>query len=169
MSDPNNQPMPKQDIVVTRIVDAPVDLVWKAWTDPKYVVRWWGPQFYTAPSAKVDLREGGKFVFAMQAPPEQGGQVSYTGGTYSKVEPQKRLEFVQGLCDEEGNPIDPATIGMPPDFPAEIHTTIEFNAIRPDMTELIITEHGWSPGQMMVYSLAGMHQSMDKLRASLKE
>ena len=57
----------RQDIVVTRIIDAPVELVWRAWTDPEYVKRWWGPQGYNSPFCKIDLREGGNFVFAMQA------------------------------------------------------------------------------------------------------
>ena len=55
---------------------------------------------------------------------------------------------------------------MPADFPEVIHTTIAFKA-KGSMTELVITEHGWTPGQMYVYSLAGMHQTIDKLAESL--
>lgn len=159
----------KEDIVVTRLINAPVELVWKAWTDPEYVKRWWGPARYTAPSAKVDLREGGLFVFAMQAPPEQGGGVHYSAGKYSKIVEHKLLEFTQGLSDAEGNPIDPASVGMPPDFPAAVHTVIEFKAVRADLTEIVITERDWTMGQMAVYSYAGMQQSMDKLIESLKK
>jgi uncharacterized protein YndB with AHSA1/START domain len=163
----DQQPI-KEDIVIRRIIDAPVEMVWKAWIEPEMIRRWWGPSHYTAPSAKVDLREGGRFVFAMQAPPEQGGGVHYTAGRYSKIVEHKRLEFTQGLSDADGNPIDPASVGMPPDFPAAIHTIIEFRALRTDLTELIITERDWTMGQMAVYSYAGMHQSLDKLSDSLK-
>ncbi len=45
-------------MVVTRIFDAPRELVWKAWTDPKYVMQWWGPKGFTAPVCKMDLRVG---------------------------------------------------------------------------------------------------------------
>jgi hypothetical protein len=55
---------------------------------------------------------------------------------------------------------------MPPDFPKEIRTVVVFKA-KGDMTELTITEYDWPVGQMYVYSLAGMHQSIDKLAASL--
>ena len=48
--------LPKRDLVITRIIDAPLELVWKAWTDPQYVMRWWGPEFYTSPTCKIDLR-----------------------------------------------------------------------------------------------------------------
>ncbi|MCE8425583.1 MAG: SRPBCC domain-containing protein [Candidatus Methanoperedens sp.] len=53
----------KQDLVVTRIIDAPVELVWKAWTDPECVMRWWGPKDYISPSCKIDFREGGNIYF----------------------------------------------------------------------------------------------------------
>jgi len=157
----------KEDLVVTRIIDAPLELVWQAWTEPEHVMKWWGPKDYTSPYCKIDLREGGKYVFGMRAPEEQGGQDSYTAGVYKKIVPMQYLEFTQGLSDREGNPIDPAQLGMPPDFPKEVHTEVVFKAIRDDMTELIITEYGWTPGQMAVYSLAGMHQSIDKLAAAL--
>jgi uncharacterized protein YndB with AHSA1/START domain len=156
----------KEDLVIKRILSAPVELVWKAWTDPEHVKRWWGPKYYTSPSAKIDLRVGGKFVFCMRAPQEQGGQDMYTAGVYQSIVPLKRLEFTQGLSDKDGNRIDPALVGMPPDFPKEIRTVILFKA-RGDMTELTITEYDWPVSQMMVYSYAGMHQSLDKLGDSL--
>lgn len=53
--------------------DIPVDLVWKAWTDPKLVVLWWGPTHFTSPRCEIDLREGGKYLFCMRTPEEQGG------------------------------------------------------------------------------------------------
>lgn len=82
----------------------------------------------------IDFREGGKYVFAMRAPADQGGQDSYTAGVYKKIVPMERLEFTQGLSDKDGNPIDPAQMGMPPDFPKEIRTVIVFSTQgqRPD-------------------------------------
>ncbi len=156
----------KEDLVITRIIDAPIELVWKAWTDPKHVTRWWGPKYYTSPNCKIDLREGGKYVFCMRAPQDQGGQDSYTAGVYKKIVPMERLEFTQSLADKDGNPIDPAQAGMPPDFPKEIRTQVLFRA-KGKMTELVITEYDWPVSQMSVYSYAGMQQSIDKLAVSL--
>ena len=107
----------KEDLVVTRIIDAPIELVWKTWTDPEHVMKWWGPKYYTSPSCKIDLREGGRYVFCMRAPQNQGGQDSYTAGIFKKIVPMELLEFTQGMADQDGNPIDPAQAGMPPDFP----------------------------------------------------
>jgi uncharacterized protein YndB with AHSA1/START domain len=158
----------KEDLVVTRIIDAPIELVWKAWTDPEHVMKWWGPKYYTSPSCKIDLREGGKYVFCMRAPQEQGGQDSYTAGIFKKILPMELLEFTQGMADQDGNPIDPAQAGMPPDFPKAIRTVVTFKRFRGDMTELTVTEYAWPASQMMVYSIAGLHQSIDKLIESLK-
>ena len=56
-------------IVITRLFEAPRERVWKAWTEPELVKRWWGPEGFTAPSIKIDLKVGGKYVFAMHGPP----------------------------------------------------------------------------------------------------
>ncbi len=156
----------KQDLVVTRILDAPVELVWRAWTDPEYVKHWWGPKDYTSPTCEIDLCEGGKFLFCMRAPQYQGGQDSYTVGVYKKIVPMQLLEFTQSLADKDGNRVDPAQVGMPPDFPAEVRTTVTFKP-KGQMTELTVTEYDWPMSQMFVYSYAGMQQCIDKMAADL--
>ena len=153
----------KRDLVISRLFDAPIELVWKAWTDPEYVMRWWGPTGFTSPSCKIDFREGGKFVFHMRAPKEfQGGQDFYTAGVYKKIVPLKLIEFSQGLADKDGNRIDPATMGMPADFPKEIPSALAFKRVG-DKTELTATEYGWTVGQMRDMSEAGLSQCLDKL------
>ena len=156
----------KEDLVIKRIIDAPIAMVWKAWTEPEHVMRWWGPKSYTSPSAKIDLRVGGKYIFCMRAPQEQGGQDSYTAGVYQRIVPLELLEFSKWLADSDGNPIDPVTAGLPPDFPREMRTVITFMP-KGEMTQLTINESGWTPSQMFVYALAGTHQSIDKLADSL--
>ena len=155
-----------EELVIRRIFDAPIDLVWKSWTDPALVARWWGPKYYVSPSCTIDLRVGGRFLFCMRAPADQGGQDSYTAGVYRRIQPESLLEFTQSLADKDGNEIDPAAIGMPADFPKEMLTTVTFEA-KEDMTKVTLTTLGWTPGQMYVFALAGWHQSMDKLEDSL--
>lgn len=153
----------KRDLVITRLFDAPIELVWKAWTDPQHVMRWWGPIGFTSPSCKIDFREGGKFIFCMRAPKDfQGGQDFYTAGVYKKIVPLKLIEFSQGLADKDGNRIDPTTMGMPADFPKEIPSALAFKRVG-DKTELTVTEYGWTVGQMLDMSEAGMNQCLDKL------
>jgi uncharacterized protein YndB with AHSA1/START domain len=157
-----NDTSDKKDIVLKRIYNAPLDSVWKAWTDPEYVMRWWGPRGYTSPSCKIDFREGGRYIWCMRAPKEQGGQDMYTTGTYNKIVPMQRIEFGQSLSDKDGNLLDPAKLGMPPDFPRVIRTVLEFKSLG-DKTELTVTEFDWKIGQMRDYSESGMAECLDKL------
>ena len=160
-------PVEKRDLVITRLFDAPVEAVWKAWTDPEFVTRWWGPTGFTSCECKIDFREGGQFVFCMRAPKEfQGGQAFYTSGVYRKIVPMKLIEFSQGLSDKEGNRIDPTTLGMPAEFPKEIPSALVFKSVG-KMTELTATEYGWTVGQMRDMSEAGLNQCLDKLAAAL--
>ncbi len=150
-----------QDIVITHEFNYPVELVWKAWTDPSLVMQWWGPSQYTSPRCKIDFREGGKYVFSMRAPEEHGGLESFSAGVYKKIVPMQRLEFNQFLSDQDGNAIDPSQAGIP-DFPKNIEFVIEFIA-KGNQTELKIMEFGWSASEMRKYAIIGMNQSLDKL------
>jgi hypothetical protein len=80
----------------------------------------------------------------------------------------ERLEFTQSLTDKDSNPIDPTSVGMPPDFPKELRMVVVFKAIG-RLTEIIITEYDWPLSHMFVYALAGWHQSIDKLAESLAQ
>ncbi len=168
MTTDTTQKVINQNIVVTRVIGAPVERVWKAWTDPEQIMQWWGPQNYTSPSCEIDFREGGKYVFCMRAPEEQGGFDHYTTGTYQRIVPMELIEFSSSMSDKGGNKIDPVQAGMPPDFPEEIRTVVTFKGILEHITELTITEYDWPLDQMAVFSLIGWHQSMDKLAASVK-
>ena len=96
-------------MVVTRVFDAPRELVWKAWTDPQYVMQWWGPKGFTAPVCKIDFRVGGKFLWCMKSP---DGQVGWNGGEYHEIVPHEKIVYSMYLSDSEGNKIDPAGLGI---------------------------------------------------------
>lgn len=157
----------KQDIVITRVFDAPLEAVWKAWTEPEQVMKWWGPTGFTSPSCRIDFREGGRFVFHMRAPKEMNNADFYTAGTYKKIVPAELIEFTQGLSDKDGNKIDPTTIGMPADFPEAIPSLLAFKRVG-DKTELTAIEYGWKLGEMREMSKLGFEQCLDKLAESLK-
>ena len=88
-----------RNLTVTRVYTAPVALVWKAWTDPELVKRWWGPDYFTAPECRMDFREGGVTVVAMQGPE---GPPSYSTWTYRKIVPLQEIEYVQAMSDADG-------------------------------------------------------------------
>lgn len=150
---------------IQRILNAPVETVWRLWTDPKEVVKWWGPANYTSPSAELDLRVGGAYLFCMHAPQEQGGEDSYTAGEYKEIIPMEKLVFTQSLANSKGEKLNKDS--LPPDFPETVMTTITFKDVN-GMTELTITEEGWSPSLMSVFAYAGMHESLDKMVSILR-
>lgn len=156
------------DLVITRVLDAPVGLVWRAWTESELMMKWWGPEGFTCPSAVMDLREGGKSILCMRAPEWFGGQDMYSTWEYRKIVPMERIEFIHNLSDKDGNSVEPSTLGMPADFPKDQLQIVEFKALDNGSTELKITEYGWTPGQMMKMSEMGMEQCLNKMAAMLK-
>jgi uncharacterized protein YndB with AHSA1/START domain len=93
-------------MVVTRIFDAPRELVWKAWTDPKYVMQWWGPKGFTAPVCQMDFRVGGKLLVCMKAP--DGQECGWNAVEYHEIVPQEKIVSSMYFSDSKGNKIDPA-------------------------------------------------------------
>jgi len=85
------------ELVITRVFDAPRELVWKAWTDPDQVARWWGPKGFTAPACKMDLRVGGEYLNYMRSPE---GQDFWSKGVFREVVP------FGGSCTVPADPID---------------------------------------------------------------
>ena len=156
----------KKELSVTRLLNAPIDLVWKTWTEAEHILRWWGPKDYTSPTCKIDLRVGGKYLFCMRAPAYQGGQDFYSTGVFQKIVPQERLEFTQCLSDPQGNVLDPVQVGMPPDFPKETFMVVVFKAVGAK-TELTITGSDWREGQMFEMAVMGWNQSLDKMEQAL--
>jgi len=157
----------KRDMVITRVFDAPVEQVWKAWSDPAYVRQWWGPTGFTCPLAEMDFREGGKSLVCMRAPQEFGGQDMYNTWTYRKIEPNKLIEFIQHFTDKDGTKLDPAQMGIPPGVPQAVRHVITFKAVGDNRTEMTVTEYGYTADQAHDISKAGMEQCLDKMAASL--
>ncbi len=158
-------PGTKHDLVFTRVFDAPVEQVWAAWIDPAYVRQWWGPDGFTAPVAKMDVREGGTTLVCMSSP--NFGE-SYSTWRYTEVEPLQHMAFIHNLADQDGNTIDPASVGMPPDFPQDLPYVVTFEAVDGTRTRLTVTEYGWTAGQMMQLSELGMNQCLDKMERALE-
>ena len=157
------------DVVITRIFDAPVEEVWKSWSDPEYVMRWWGPTEFTSPSAEMDFRVGGSSLVSMRAPAEYGGQDMYHTWTYTSIDPHERIEFVSNFADEDGTHLDPASMGMLLGVPHDVPHVVTFEAAGDGGTQMTITEYGYTTEQARDLSRAGMEQCLDKMAAMFAE
>jgi uncharacterized protein YndB with AHSA1/START domain len=155
----------KHNMELTRVFNAPVDQVWKAWSEPELVKRWWGPSGFSAPVARMDFREGGSSLVCMRAPKEFGGQDLYNSWTYQKIIPMQRIEFIQHFTDQDGNRISPTDAGLPAEIPFEVPHLITFRALSEKMTEITVTEYGYPTEQITEISKAGMDQCLDKMAA----
>ena len=115
-----------QELFITRIFDAPCKSVWKAWTEPDLVKRWWGPKGFTSPYCKIDLRVGGKFLYCMRSPE---GKDYWSTGIYREIIPEERIVFSDSFADESGNVVPATQYGMSADFPLEMLVTVTFEEI----------------------------------------
>lgn len=161
----NSDTIKKRDLTVTRVFNAPVASVWKAWSDPELVMKWWGPTGFTSPSCKMDFREGGTTLACMRAPKEFGGQDMYNTWAYKKIVPMEFIEYIFDWADKDGNRIDPASIGLPPGMPRDMRHTVTFKDLGNGKTEMIMTEFGYSSDQLHDLSKAGLEQCLDKMAA----
>lgn len=84
------------ELYLSRVYDAPVRLVWAAWTDPQQVSQWWGPRGFTLTTKSKDLRPGGKWIYTMHGP----DGVDYPNiATYHEVIEGKRLVYDHGATE----------------------------------------------------------------------
>jgi uncharacterized protein YndB with AHSA1/START domain len=92
----------KRELVITRVFDAPRELVFKMWTDPRHMARWWGPKGFTNPVCELDVRPGGAIRIDMTGP---NARVYPMGGVYREIVEPERIVFTStALEDEQGNP-----------------------------------------------------------------
>src|SRR5579871_3325314 len=78
-------------VVVSKAIAASRERVFRSWTDPEQLRRWWGPRGFTCPEAVVDLRPGGSYRLVMQSP--GGGLLMSVTGIYQQVEPPRLLVY----------------------------------------------------------------------------
>src|ERR1700720_2154803 len=96
------KPSVGQELVFTRVFDAPRSLVFAAWTDPKHMAAWWGPKGFTNPVCELDVRPGGVIRIDMRGP---DGTVYPMTGAYREVVAPERLVFTASALDEKGRPL----------------------------------------------------------------
>jgi uncharacterized protein YndB with AHSA1/START domain len=85
---------PTRDLVLTRVVDVPRDLVWRAWTEPEQLKQWFCPKPWNTTHCEIDLSPGGRFRTVMEGP---NGERSDSTGCYLEVVAGRRLVFTSVL------------------------------------------------------------------------
>jgi uncharacterized protein YndB with AHSA1/START domain len=124
------------EFVISRVFEAPRELVLKCFTDPERMQHWWGPKGSKIIAAKMDLRVGGTYHGAMRDP---SGRVMWVKFVYREVKPPERLAWIHSFSDEAGgltrHPLSPT-------WPLQLLSTVTFEAQPPNKTKVTIR---WSP------------------------
>lgn len=146
---------------IEREFDAPIDLIWKMWTDPELFKQWYGPKGMSVPVAEMNVSVGGtRKVFMSMQSPERSMEMWFTG-VYKEVRAPNRLVYTESMCDAEGVLISPQSMGMPEDFPDITEITIEL-AEEGGSTRMVMVHAGVDEGTA---GAGGWQQAFDKLEA----
>ncbi|HEX2517357.1 MAG TPA: SRPBCC domain-containing protein [Chloroflexota bacterium] len=159
--------MPGEELVITRVFDAPRELVFAAWTDPRHVAQWWGPQGWTTPVCEIDLRPGGVWRYGMRS---AEGQESWSEAVYREIDPPQRLVYADTFTDAQGRPLE----GMP-----RMLVTVTFEALGGPQghgapqgrTRLTIRTRPATPAELRALLdmgiVQGLNEALDRLAAHL--
>jgi uncharacterized protein YndB with AHSA1/START domain len=124
-----------EDFIMTRVFDAPRELVWKAFTDPEHMKHWWGPKGFAVRFAKMDFRPGGTYHYCMTSP---DGHEMWGKFVYREIIAPERIVLVNSFSDENGGL---TRHPMSPTWPLEMLSTFTFTE-RDGKTTFTIR---WSP------------------------
>jgi uncharacterized protein YndB with AHSA1/START domain len=140
------------EFTITRILDAPRELVWKAWTDPEHLSRWWGPRGLSTPVSTIELdpRPGGVFRFTMVS--DSDGTEYPSDMTFREVVEPERIVFAW----EEQRGIGAGEV------------TVTFTDLG-DKTEMTTHYAGWNTEQMHGASNAGWKSQFERLEELLAQ
>jgi uncharacterized protein YndB with AHSA1/START domain len=137
---------PQTTLQLRRTFAAPREKVFRAWTDPEELKKWWGPPGYGTPSAEVDLRVGGKYRLGMRKLPD--GPLFYLAGTFREVRAPERLTYTWRW---EAEPEHGETL-----------VTVEFHT-RGGSTEIVLTHELFPTEKARQEHERGWSSSFDKL------
>jgi uncharacterized protein YndB with AHSA1/START domain len=98
-----------RELVITRVFDAPRELVFSAFTRPEHVTRWWGPNDFTLPFCEMDFRVGGSYKYCMRSP---AGEDHWVWGEYREIAEAERIVFTWERKDLEGNPRSSSVVSL---------------------------------------------------------
>ena len=150
----------QDSVVLERVFAAPIDLVWKMWTDPVNFKAWYGPAGATVPVAELDVRPGGRRRVCMAAGPREMWFI----GEHLEVSEPTRLVYTETMADDRGNPISPEALGMPPKTPGTTEVTVVLEEV--DGGTRVTLTHAGVPAESG--AARGWNGAFDKLAAELR-
>lgn len=127
-------------VVLERHFEAPVELVWRMWTEPEHFEAWYGPTGATVTVKEMDVRVGGRRHVGMEMQTPDGPLSMWFAGEHRVVARPERLVYTESHADEHGDPV-PAPAGMPSAVPETTEVTVALEAADGG-TDLVLTHVG---------------------------
>lgn len=115
-----------QEVLISRVLNAPRELVFRAWTEPAMLERWYAPHGCTFELTRMDLRVGGGFHHCIHNPRFKDCWIS---GTFLEVVPPERIVYSLHFSDETGRRLTPVEAGREAGWPEELTTTVTFEEL----------------------------------------
>ena len=145
-------------IIATRVYDAPRELVWEVWTDPKHLSQWWGPDGFSTTTSSFDMRVGGVWRFVMHGP---DGRDYQNRITYDEIVKPERIVYHHGGGDDV-EPVQFRTRVTFEDLGGKTRLTL--HAVFPSAAERdrVIKEYGADKGAMQTLTRLGEYLSAMK-------
>ncbi|MFC5451545.1 SRPBCC family protein [Paenibacillus aestuarii] len=143
------------NLVITRTLNAPRDLVFQVWTDANHLAKWWGPTGMSIHVAKLDLRPGGMFHYSMKTP---DGHEMWGKFVYNEISPPDKIVFTNSFSDPEGNSV---RAPFAPNFPLEVQNILTFTE-QDGKTILTLTGGPINATEEEVQFFAAMQESMQQ-------
>lgn len=136
--------------------------VWRVWTSPESIQKWWGPKGYSGIVVRNDVREGGSFLWGMKS---EKGKMFWNTGTYRAVVANKKIVSTMSFCDESGKAIPGSQVSVPGHWPDELTVIVEFSG-EAGKTRVKVREVG-IPMIVYFFSKIGWSQQFDKIQSLL--
>jgi uncharacterized protein YndB with AHSA1/START domain len=118
-----NNTVVEGEVLITRLLNAPRELVFNAWTDPDHLMQWYAPKGCTLRIISADVREGGSILHCISTP---GTHDCWCKAFFLEISEPERIVYTLSSVNEEGDPVEPASVGMDPEWPAETTVTVSF-------------------------------------------
>jgi len=136
-------------LFISRVLNAPRNLVFEMWSKPEHLARWWGPKDFTLPQCNMDFRAGGNFRFVMRGP---DGRDYPFHGSYVEIAAPERIVFRGVIHDEPGH---------------EVFTTITLLEEEPGKTQLVVQQAYVFESDASRGAHEGWSETLDRLESEL--
>jgi uncharacterized protein YndB with AHSA1/START domain len=146
-------------VKIPRGFEAPIDTVWRMWTDPEMFRQWYGPMGMSIPTAEMDVVVGGTRKICMEMKSPERTMSMWFTGVYKEVNRPSRLVYSESMCDAQGTLISPQSMGMPAGSPDTTEVIVDLSETNGETT-MTMVHVGVPEGSA---GAGGWKQAFDKL------